>query len=212
MSSTPSKITGQFEAVAPPHSSLDHQGGGIGVAIRFGLISILAFGLLLPAVLAFAGQLLFPTQARGSLIERNGVVVGSALIAQPFAGDKYFQPRPSAASFDPKALAGSNWAPSNPALHDRIAATSTAVAAREHVTAAQIPVDLVTASGSGADPDISPAAAAIQVGRVAKARGLDPAQVQTLVAAQTQGRTWGILGQARVNVLQLNLAMDALKP
>jgi potassium-transporting ATPase KdpC subunit len=212
MSSAQSRITGEFKVVAPSNTALDQRGGGIGVALRFAVTAIVTVGLLFPTLTALTGQLLFPAQARGSLVERNGVVVGSTLVAQPFVADGYFQPRPSAASYDPKALAGSNWAPGNPALRERIAAASAAVAEREHTSAAGIPSDLVTASGSGIDPHISPAAAALQVSRVAQARGLDPARVTQLVASNTQAPTWGILGQARVNVLQLNLALDALNP
>ena len=190
-------------------SLLEHDGGGWLRALRFAIVSIALLGLAFPIVAALIGQVLFPAQARGSLIERDGVVVGSSLVAQPFADARYFQPRPSAANYDPKALAGSNWAPSNPQLRERIAAGSAAIAARESVPAHAIPSDLVTASGSGIDPHISPAAAELQVARVAQARNLPPERVRALVAANTQGPTWGALGQARVNVLQLNLALDA---
>ena len=192
-------------------SFLDNAGGGWQPALRFAIVAIAVTGLAFPLFATALGQLLFPLQARGSLIERNGIVVGSALVAQPFVSDQYFQPRPSAANYDPKALSGSNWAPSNPALRERIAASSAVIAAREHVPATAIPADLVTASGSGIDPHISPAAAQLQVARVARARGLAVAQVQALVAAHTLAPTFSMLGQARVDVLQLNLAMDALK-
>lgn len=162
-------------------SSLDHGSGGWLRALRFSLLVIVFFGLGFPIIAAFIGELLFPAQARGSLIERDGVIVGSSLVAQPFTSDRYFQPRPSAANYDPKALAGSNWAPSNPALRERIATTSTAISQRDSVAAKDIPTDLVTASGSGIDPHISPAAAKLQIARVAKLRTLDPARVQALV-------------------------------
>jgi K+-transporting ATPase ATPase C chain len=187
------------------------QGADWLTALRYAVVSIVVFGLLYPAIATFAGQLLFPAQANGSLITRDGVVVGSSLVAQPFTDARYFHPRPSAASYDPKALAGSNWAPSNPALRERIAASSAAIAALEGVAANTIPSDLVTASGSGIDPHISPAGAALQVPRVAQARGLSVEQVQSAVLAATQGPTLGVFGQARVNVLELNLALDALK-
>jgi len=190
-------------------SSLDQNGGGWLPAVRFSLVAIALTGLAFPMFAASVGQALFPNQAHGSLIVRDGVAVGSSLIAQPFAADKYFQPRPSAANFDPRAMSGSNWAPSNPALRERIEASSKAIAAREGVSVGAIPVDLVTASGSGIDPHISPAAANLQVARVAKARGLRIAEVQALIVANTQTPTFGILGQSRVNVLQLNLALDA---
>ncbi len=179
-------------------------------ALRFAIVSIVLCGLVFPLATAGVGQVLFPAQAGGSLITRDGVVVGSSLVAQPFADARYFQPRPSAAGYDPRALAGSNWAPSNPALRERIAASSAAVTQREGVAASAIPGDLVTASGSGIDPHISPDAARLQVARVALARGLSAAQVQQLVAAGTLGATFGVLGQARVNVLELNLALDAV--
>ena len=179
-------------------------------ALRFAIVSIVLAGLVFPLVTASVGQVLFPAQAGGSLITRDGVVVGSSLVAQPFVDARYFQPRPSAAGYDPRALAGSNWAPSNPALRERIAATSADISARDGVAASAIPSDLVTASGSGIDPHISPEAARLQIARVAQARGLDGAQVQTLVDAATLAPTFGVLGQARVNVLELNLALDAV--
>lgn len=188
---------------------LEHDGGGWLRALRFSIISIALLGLAFPIAAALIGQALFPDQARGSLIERDGIVVGSSLVAQPFADARYFQPRPSSANYDPRALAGSNWAPSNPDLRERIAASSKAITTRESVPAREIPSDLVTTSGSGIDPHISPAAAYLQVARVAKARNLSPERVRALVAANTQAPTWGVLGQARVNVLQLNLALDA---
>jgi K+-transporting ATPase ATPase C chain len=154
--------------------------------------------------------MLFPAQATGSLVERDGRVVGSMLVAQPFADARYFQPRPSAANFDPMAAAGSNQARSNPDLRKRIADATVAVAAREGIAPAQVPDDLVTESGGGLDPDISPAAARIQVARVARARGLAPGMVETLVAHATQAPRFGVLGPPRVNVLRLNLALDAL--
>lgn len=190
--------------------SPDESGAGWSTAIRFALLSIVAAGLLFPASAVLIGGTLFPYQAQGSLIEVDGRVVGSALVAQPFAADKYFRVRPSAVNYDPRAVGGSNWAPSNPALRERIEAASSAIAAGEGVAATSIPSDLVTASGSGIDPHISVEAAALQVARVAQARGFDTARVQTLVDAHTLGKTWGVLGQARVNVLQLNLALDAL--
>jgi potassium-transporting ATPase KdpC subunit len=192
--------------------SLDAIGGGWWPALRFSAIAILVCGLAFPAIATLLGGALFPAQANGSLLTRDGVVVGSALVAQPFTAARYFSPRPSAAGYDPKALAGSNLAPTNPALRERIAGTSTEVAAREHVAATAIPSDLVNTSGSGIDPHISPAAAQLQVARVAAARKLTVAQVEAVVAAHTQAPTFGVLGQARVDVLQLNLALDALTP
>lgn len=186
------------------------QGASWSSAIRFAGVAILGCGLAFPAIATLLGQSLFPAQANGSLIERDGVVVGSSLVAQPFLAAGYFQSRPSAANYDPKALAGSNLAPGNPALRARIAASSADIAAREGVSASAIPSDLVTTSGSGIDPHISPSAAELQVARVAAARGLATADVRAAVADATAPPTFGLLGQARVNVLQLNLALDAM--
>ncbi len=161
---------------------------------------------LLATVLAGA---LFPEQANGSLRSHDGRVVGSVLVAQPFAAAGYFQPRPSGAKYDPMSAAGSNQARSNPDLRKRLDATRQAVAAREGIDPAQVPDDLITQSGSGMDPDISVDAAQLQVARVAAARGLPPQTVAALVAAQTQPRQFGVLGEPRVNVLALNLALDA---
>jgi len=180
--------------------------GAIGLAI----VSLLGFGLLYPLAGVGLGQALFPQPANGSLIERDGQVVGSSLVAQPFADDRYFQSRPSAAGFNPMGVSGSNQARTNPDLRQRVEEARAAVAAREGVDPAAVPSDLVTQSGGGIDPHISPAAAAIQVERVARARGIDRDVVQGLVARHTEQRQLGLLGQPRVNVLALNLALDAL--
>lgn len=177
----------------------------------FGLsaVALLGFGLLYSLAAAGIGHMLFPHAAEGSLIERDGLVVGSSLVAQPFAGDGYFQPRPSAANYEPMALAGSNQARSNPGLHKRLQETRAIIAAREGVAPDAVPGDLFTQSGGGIDPHISPAAARIQVARVAKARGFEEAAVITLLAQHTEGPQFGLFGQPRVNVLELNLALDA---
>lgn len=187
-------------------------GGGLRAALVWCAALVLICGVVYPTAATLLGGLLFPQQARGSLILREGRAVGSALVAQNFADARYFRPRPSAANYDPKALSGSNLASSNPALRERIAADSAAIAAREGVAATAIPADLVTASGSGIDPHISPAAAELQAARVARARGLPPEQVQALIRSHTLHRTFGVFGQPRVNVLELNLALDALPP
>ncbi len=181
-------------------------------AIRFSIITILVVGLSYPIVATLIGGLLFPHQANGSLIMRNGKAVGSSLVAQSFVGDRYFQSRPSAANYDPRALAGSNLASTNPALRERMLESSKAIAARENIAVNTIPVDMVTASGSGIDPHISPESARVQSARVAKARVLTAAQVQAAIDANTEMPIFGVLGQARVNVLQLNLALDAITP
>lgn len=146
----------------------------------------------------------------GSLFRANGQVVGSSLLAQGFDQAKYFWPRPSVGGYDPLATGGSNLGPNNPDLIKTIAERKAKVAAADGVAPAQVPPDAVTASASGLDPEISPAYAAIQVARVAKARGMAPAAVRKLVAEHTHGRALGFLGEPGVNVLELNLALDQL--
>jgi K+-transporting ATPase ATPase C chain len=180
-------------------------------ALVLGVSSLLLFGLAYAVATTSVSRLLFPAQADGSLLIRDGQVRGSQLIAQPFVGDGYFQARPSAASYDPMAAAGSNMARSNPALQERVQAAIAATAAREGVPAAQVPGDLVTQSGAGMDPEISPAAAQVQIARVARSRGLPVDRVTALVQANTLGPQWGVFGQPRVNVMTLNLALDDLK-
>lgn len=183
---------------------------GLRAPLLFAAIILLGFGLSYSLVGATLGRALFPAAATGSTIERDGHVVGSALVAQPFADARYFQPRPSAANYDPMAAAGSNLARSNPDLHKRIAELTLAVAEREGIAPAEVPTELVTQSGGGLDPQLSPRAAQVQVARVARARGIDIATVEALVAQQTGAPQFGVLGQPRVNVLRLNLALDAL--
>ncbi len=169
-------------------------------------------GIAYPAVMTLVGQTVFPSQANGSLIEKDGKVVGSALIGQSFDTPKYFWDRLSATSPMPYNAAnsgGSNLGPINPALADQVKARIAALRDAGTDMSKPVPVDLVTASASGLDPEISPAAAAYQVGRVAKARNLPADTVAQLVAANTAGRQFGVLGEPRVNVLKLNLALDA---
>lgn len=188
-----------------------HQSGAWRASIVFAGVVLAGFGLLYSLAGAGLGRALFPAQAQGSLIARDGTVVGSALVSQPFAGDRYFASRPSAANHDPMAAAGSNQSRSNPDLRKRVDAAIAAVAAREGVLPADVPGDLVTQSGGGLDPHISPEAARIQIARVARARGLDVAVVERVVATHTEAPQFGLLGQPRVNVLRLNLALDALR-
>ncbi|MBU6466268.1 potassium-transporting ATPase subunit KdpC [Simplicispira hankyongi] len=182
-------------------------------ALSLFILLTLITGLAYPLAVTGLAQLLFPSQANGSLVKVNGVVVGSALIGQPFSQPGHFWSRPSATApdaYNAAASSGSNLGPSNPALTEAVAARIAALRAADPGNNAPVPVDLVTASASGLDPHISAAAADYQVSRVARARGLPAAQVRALVAQHTQGTLLGFLGEPRVNVLQLNLALDAL--
>lgn len=171
-------------------------------------------GLLYPLVVTGAAQALFPEEANGSLVRRHGQVIGSQLIGQRFEDPKYFWGRPSAtgpAPYNAAASTGSNLGPSNPALAEAIAARVAALrAADPSQVSAPVPVDLVTASGSGLDPHLSPAAALYQVSRVARLRGVDAEKLRQLVTDHTEARTLGLFGEPRVNVLALNLALDQL--
>jgi K+-transporting ATPase ATPase C chain len=185
--------------------------------LRPALVAVLLFTLLTgavyPAVVTLFGKLLFPGQAEGSLIVKDGRVVGSDLIGQSFHAPKYFWGRLSATGpvpYNAAASSGSNLGPSNPALLDQVRGRLDALRTADSTAVGPVPVDLVTASGRGLDPAISPAAAAWQVPRVARVRNLQLAQVEALVAAATEGRTLGFLGEPRVNVLRLNLALDSL--
>ncbi|NNC30486.1 potassium-transporting ATPase subunit KdpC [Longimicrobium terrae] len=168
-------------------------------------------GALYPAAVTGLAQLLFPRQANGSLVRVDGRVVGSELIAQGFTGAAYFHPRPSAAGegWDAAASGGSNRGPTDRRLADTLIASEVERAvAEEGAVRGRVPADMATRSASGLDPHVSPANAALQAGRVARARGVDPARIRTLVDAHTEGRTLGLLGEPRVNVLMLNLALD----
>jgi len=184
-------------------------------ALTMLVILTLLTGLAYPLAVTGLAQLFFPDQANGSLIVRDGKVIGSQLIGQYFDKPEYFWPRPSATTpfpYNAAASGGSNLGPTNPALIEAVKARVAALRAADPDNELPIPVDLVTASGSGLDPHISPAAALYQLKRVARTRGLDETTVQTLVTQHTEGRQLGMLGERRVNVLLVNLALDSLKP
>jgi K+-transporting ATPase ATPase C chain len=180
------------------------------ITIAFTVITGIAYPLAVTGI----AQMLFHRQANGSLIEQNGKVIGSELIGQNFTRPEYFHPRPSAAGsggYDATASGGSNLGPTNPALHDRLTRDAAQFRKDNPDFTGPIPADAITASGSGLDPEISPANALAQAPRVATARGLSRDAVIALVNTTTQQRDFGILGEPRVNVLKLNLALDALK-
>ncbi len=185
--------------------------------LRAALVSLalltVVTGLLYPVLVTAIAQVAFPHRANGSLIVKDGKAVGSELIGQPFDDPKYFWGRPSATSpfaYNAAASSGSNLGPTNPALTEAVQGRVDALRAADHGNTAAVPVDLVTTSASGLDPHISPAAALYQVPRVARARQMDAAAVRRLVAEHTEGRQLGLLGEPRVNVLALNLALDTM--
>jgi potassium-transporting ATPase KdpC subunit len=184
----------------------------LAIAVRFTIITTIIFGLLYPLVVTGLSHLIFPHQADGSLITNNGGVAGSSLIGQPFSADRYFHSRPSNAGtgYDAATSSPSNLGPTNKQLTDRV--HGDVVKLMQENPGEPIPADLVTASGSGLDPDISPASAVFQIPRVAKSRGITPEQLNALVLAHVQERQFTLFGEARVNVLQLNLDLDAKYP
>lgn len=185
--------------------------------MRNAIMSIIIFtiitGLVYPLIVTGFAQMIFPAQANGSIINMNGNAVGSALLGQQFDDPRYFWGRPSATMpypYNGAASSGSNLGPNNPVLDKAIQERASALRAADREEPTMIPIDLVTASGSGLDPHISPAAATYQLRRVAKARGIEEAKVRVLVAANTEDRQFGILGEPRVNVLKLNLSLEEL--
>jgi K+-transporting ATPase ATPase C chain len=184
----------------------------LNIAVRFTIVTTIIFGLFYPLAVTGLSHLIFPHQANGSLISRGGAIAGSDLIGQAFTANKYFHSRPSNAGtgYDATASGGSNLAPTNKQLIDRVHSDVSKL--QQENPGEPIPADLVTSSGSGLDPDISPASAAFQIPRVAKARGINSDQLKSLVLSHVQERQFGIFGETRVNVLQLNLDLDAKYP
>jgi K+-transporting ATPase ATPase C chain len=183
-------------------------------ALRINIFLTIVCGLVYPLAITGISQVIFPRQANGSLITRNGQVIGSELIGQGFTKPEYFQPRPSAAGngYDPTASGGSNYGPTNQKLIDRMKASVAQFHKDNPDYHGPIPSDLLTTSASGLDPDISPASAQAQLARVAKARGISTDQLTQLVARYTKSPDLGLLGEPRVNVLKLNLALDQQFP
>ncbi|HEY2761806.1 MAG TPA: potassium-transporting ATPase subunit KdpC [Pirellulales bacterium] len=182
------------------------------IAVSFTVITTLMFGVLYPLAITGLAQLLFPGRANGQLIEKDGKLVGSRIIGQSFTGPSYFHSRPSSAGtgYDPTSSSGSNLGPTNKLLIERVRSDVQKLQSENPNTL--VPIDLVTASGSGLDPHISPAAAEFQIPRVAHLRGMTENDVRTIVRKHTLGRDFGFLGEPRVNVLELNLELDTLKP
>jgi K+-transporting ATPase ATPase C chain len=181
-------------------------------AVLMTVVTTIILGIIYPLAVTGLAQVMFPDKANGQLVERDGHVVGSRIIGQGFSGADYFHPRPSAAGtgYDAANSAGSNLGPTNKKLIDAVAAN--VEAARKENPSAPVPVDMVTTSASGFDPHITPANAEFQAPRVAHERGLSEADIRRLVDAHTEGRTFGFLGEPRVNVLELNLALDEQRP
>jgi potassium-transporting ATPase KdpC subunit len=179
------------------------------IALWFTLVTTVMFGILYPLAITGLAQVLFPSNANGQLIERNGKTVGSRIIGQSFTGPGYFHSRPSAAGtgYDPTSSSGSNLGPTNKTLLDRV--KGDVQKAQAENSSVPVPVDLVTASGSGLDPHISPAAAEFQIPRVAKERRISEGDLRALVQKFTEDRQFGIFGEPRVNVLELNLELDS---
>lgn len=179
------------------------------ISVMMTIVTTILLGIIYPLVVTGIAQVVFPHKANGQLISKDGKLVGSSIIGQPFSGPTYFHSRPSAAGtgYDAASSGGTNLGPTNQALIARVDTDAKALQAEN--PGVPVPVDLVTTSASGLDPHISIAAAEFQMPRVARERGMSPAQVQELIAAHTEGRQFGFLGEPRVNVLELNMALDS---
>jgi potassium-transporting ATPase KdpC subunit len=175
-------------------------------AVLMTTATTILLGIIYPLVVTGIAQVLFPKKANGQLIEANGKMIGARIIAQAFTAPGYFHPRPSAVGYNPTNSNGSQLGPTNQKLIDRV--KGDVATAQAENPRASVPIDLVTASASGLDPEITPASAAFQLPRVAKARGINEAQLRDLISKHTEGRQWGFLGEPRVNVLELNLELD----
>ncbi len=186
----------------------------LGTSLRVTIVSVILFGFIYPLAMTGIAQAIFPRQANGSLVTINGKVIGSTIIGQLWTKPQYFHGRPSAAGkgYDPTATGGTNYGPTSKKLIDSTKATLAQLKKDNPDSSRPPPIDLVTSSGSGIDPDITPEAAYWEAPRVAKARHMSVAGVNALVAQHVRGRTFGFLGEPRVNVLELNLALDGLKP
>ena len=186
----------------------------LGTSLRVTIVSVILLGLIYPLVMTAIAQTIFPWQANGSMIVVNGKIAGSAIIGQLWTKPQYFHGRPSAAGkgYDPTATGGTNYGPTSKKLIDSTKATIAQLKKDNPDASGPPPIDLITSSGSGIDPDVTPAAAYWQAPRVAKARHMSVSSVNALVANHVQGRTFGFLGEPRVNVLELNLALDGIKP
>ncbi|MBV8067675.1 MAG: potassium-transporting ATPase subunit KdpC [Candidatus Eremiobacteraeota bacterium] len=186
----------------------------LGTALRVTIVSIVLLGFIYPLAMTGIAQALFPRQANGSLVAVNGKIVGSSIVGQLWTKPQYFHGRPSAAGkgYDPTSTGGTNLGPTSKKLIDATKATIAALKKENPDASGPPPMDLVTSSGSGIDPDITPEAAYWEAPRVSKARQMSLAAADALIAQHTQGRTFGFLGEPRVNVLELNLALDGIKP
>lgn len=180
------------------------------IAFWMTIVTTILFGVVYPLIATALAQVFFPAQANGEIVRQNGTVIGSRVIGQAFSSPGYFYSRPSNANYDGLNSGGTNLGPTNRQWIEQVEADAEKL--RAQTPHAPVPIDLVTASGSGLDPDISVAAAEFQVPRVARQRGMSEAQVRTLVGEHTEGRQFGILGESRVNILGLNLALDAVAP